>query len=442
MNNTILIYNARLVDETMDKKGFAVIIKDGKIDCFPGKQTVKEMLRDENPKIEKIDAKGAVLMPSFIDTHAHFRDPGLTQKEDIITGSKAAAKGGFGTVVLMPNTNPVCSSQAMAKENNDKAKKAGFCNVIQSVSITKDFDGKTISHLDKLDPKVVPVITEDGKEVMDSALMLEAMKKAAAKKIIVSCHCEDPFLAASARPLRMEALKIKSKDPKKAAALLNQADEILACAEDSATDRNLRLAKTAGCHIHLCHVSTAHCVNSAELAAKDGVNVTYEITPHHIWFESGKAPVIFNIVNPPLRKKDDRLELIQALKKGKAFCIGTDHAPHTAEDKKNGAPGFSGIESAFAVCNTVLCKENKVSLKQLSKLMSANPARLLGLKNKGLLVEGYDADLVLVDVDKKWTVSGADFVSKGKFTPLEGKKVTGKILKTFLAGKLVYEETN
>ncbi|MDO4506622.1 MAG: dihydroorotase [Spirochaetales bacterium] len=440
MNNTILVYNARLVDATMDKKGFAVIIKDGKIDCFPCKQTVKEMLRDENPKIEKIDAKGAVLMPSFIDTHAHFRDPGLTQKEDIITGSKAAAKGGFGTVVLMPNTNPVCSSQAKAKENNDKAKKAGFCNVIQSVSITKDFDGKTISHLDKLDPKVVPVITEDGKEVMDSALMLEAMKKAAAKKIIVSCHCEDPFLAASARPLRMEALKIKSKDPKKAAALLNQADEILACAEDSATDRNLRLAKTAGCHIHLCHVSTAHCVKSAELAAKDGVNVTYEITPHHIWFESGKAPVIFNIVNPPLRKKDDRLELIQALKKGKAFCIGTDHAPHTADDKKNGAPGFSGIESAFAVCNTVLCKENKVSLKQLSKLMSANPAKLLGLKNKGLLAEGYDADLVLVDVDKKWTVSGADFASKGKFTPLEGKKVTGKILKTFLAGKIVYEE--
>ena len=180
MNNTILIYNARLVDATMDKKGFAVIIKGGKIDCFPCKQTVKEMLRDENPKIEKIDAGGAVLMPSFIDTHAHFRDPGLTQKEDIITGSKAAAKGGFGTVVLMPNTNPVCSSQVMAKENNDKAKKAGFCNVIQSVSITKDFDGKTISHLDKLDPKVVPVITEDGKEVMDSASMLEAMKKAAA----------------------------------------------------------------------------------------------------------------------------------------------------------------------------------------------------------------------------------------------------------------------
>ena len=127
------------------------------------------------------------------------------------------------------------------------------------------------------------------------------------------------------------------------------------------------------------------------------------------------------------------------MKNGKAFCIGTDHAPHTAEDKKNGAPGFSGIETAFAVCNTVLCRENKMPLKQLSKLMSANPAKLLGIKGKGLLAEGYDADLVLVDVEKQWTVKGEEFASKGKFTPLEGKKLTGKVLKTFLAGKIVYE---
>ncbi|MCI5828922.1 MAG: dihydroorotase [Spirochaetia bacterium] len=452
MNDTILIYNARLVDATMDKKGFAIIIKNGKIDCFPNKQIVKELLKNENPELKKIDACGAVLMPSFIDTHAHFRDPGLTQKEDIVTGSRAAAKGGFGTVVLMPNTSPVCSSQKMAEENNKKAKEAGWCNVIQSVSITENFDGKTIAHLKELDPKVVPLITEDGKEVMDSSIMLEAMKTAAAKKIIVSCHCEDPFLAASARPLRAESLKLIHENnaeavaanaaAKKAVALLNQADEILACAEDAATDRNLRLAKTAGCHIHLCHVSTEHCVRAAENAAKEGVNVTFEVTPHHIYFESGKAPVIFNIVNPPLRKKDDRLALIDALKKGKAFCIGTDHAPHTAEDKKNGAPGFSGIETAFAVCNTVLCRENKMSLKNLSRLMSANPAQLLGLKNKGMLKEGFDADLVLLDAEKTWVVHEKNFASKGKFTPLEGKKLTGKVLKTFLAGRIVYDESN
>lgn len=436
--NTILIYNARLIDAFTDRKNSAVLIKNGKIHSFPSKDEVKKITGAPSG-IQLIDAKGRAVMPGFIDTHAHFRDPGLTQKEDIITGSMAAAAGGFTTCVLMPNTNPVCSSQEMAETNNAKAREAGFCNVIQSVSITRDFDGKTISHIDSLNPKMVPVITEDGKEVMDSALMLSAMKKAAAKKIIVSCHCEDPFLAAAARPLRSEALaKLSAGDRKTAAALLNQADELLACAEDSATDRNLRLAKTAGCHIHLCHVSTAHCVDSAMAALKDGVNVTFEITPHHIFFESGKAPVIFNIVNPPLRKKSDRDALIDALKSEKAFCIGTDHAPHTADDKKNGAPGFSGIETAFAACHTVLCRENGMSLKQLSKLMSCNPASLLGLKNKGLLKEGFDADIAIVDVDKQWTVHSSNFKSKGKFTPLEGKKLWGQVQDTFLKGKNVF----
>lgn len=439
MSNLTLIYNARIVDAENDIKNSAVLIKNGKIFSFPSKTELKKILEDSS--VEKIDAAGKILMPGFIDTHAHFRDPGLTQKEDITTGSRAAAAGGYTTCVLMPNTNPVCSSQVMAEENISKAKEAGFCNVIQSVSITKNFEGTDISHLESLNPKVVPVITEDGKEVMDSAIMLKAMKIAASKKITVSCHCEDPFLAAAARPLRTEALeKLSAGDKKTAAALLNQADELLACAEDSATDRNLRLAKTAGCHIHLCHVSTGHCVKSAIQAAHNGTDVTFEITPHHIYFESGKAPVIFNIVNPPLRKKNDRLALIEALKNGTAFCIGTDHAPHTAQDKKNGAPGFSGIETSFSVCNTVLCQENGMSLKQLSRLMSANPAQLLGLKNKGLIKEGFAADLTIVDAEKTWTVRGQQFESKGKFTPLEGKKLKGKVFMTILGGKVVYSE--
>ena len=169
------------------------------------------------------------------------------------------------------------------------------------------------------------------------------------------------------------------------------------------------------------------------------MNVTYEITPHHIYFESGKAPAIFNIVNPPLRKKSDIDALIKALIDSKACCIGTDHAPHTMEDKKNGAPGFSGIETAFAVCNTILCRENKMPLKQLSALMSRNPAQLLGLKTKGLLEEGFDADLVVVDTEKQWTVCGEEFASKGKFTPLEGKKLTGQVIATFLNGKIVFQ---
>ncbi len=152
-----LIYNAHLVDAELNVPNGAVLICDGKIAGFPSKDAVKEMLSDDN--IDSFDAKGLTVMPAFIDMHAHFRDPGLTQKEDIVSGSKAAAAGGYGTVVLMPNTKPVISSQKAALENNKKAQEAGFAQVIQSVSITKDFDGKTISHLDSLDAKKVPLIT-------------------------------------------------------------------------------------------------------------------------------------------------------------------------------------------------------------------------------------------------------------------------------------------
>lgn len=445
MKDLLLIYNARLVDANIDRKKSAILLSGSKIAGFPEKDALKKLLTDD--KVAKFNAQGAAVMPGFIDTHAHFRDPGLTQKEDITTGSMAAAAGGYTTCVLMPNTNPVCSSQKMAEENIAKAKEAGFCNVIQSVSITKDFDGKTISHLETLNPKVVPVITEDGKEVMDSGVMFDAMCTAAKKKLIVACHCEDPFLAAKARPYRMDALKIihgtsaklSSTEKTKAVNLLKTADALLAQAEDAATLRNIRLAKDAGCHIHLCHVSTEVCVEAAKKAKAEGQKITFEITPHHIGLSGEKAPNIFNLVNPPLRSEKDRQALINALKDGTADCIGTDHAPHTAEDKKIGAPGFSGIETSFAVCNTVLVKENGMSLKQLSKLMSANPAEILGLKNVGLLEEGYDADLTIVDTEKEWKVCGEEFASKGKFTPLEGKKLTGQVVATFLKGNITFQ---
>ena len=176
----LLIYNARLVDKNIDIKKSAVLIEKNKIAGFPSKTNVQMLLKD--PKVSSFNARGLTLMPSFIDMHAHFRDPGLTQKEDIETGSKAAAAGGYGLLVLMPNTNPVISSQEAALANDKKATDFGFADVIQSVSITKDFDGKTISHLEELNAKSVPVITEDGKEVADSDVMFRAMCTAAKKK--------------------------------------------------------------------------------------------------------------------------------------------------------------------------------------------------------------------------------------------------------------------
>ncbi len=439
MKDLLLIHNARLVDCEQDVKDGAMLIRGGKIEGMLTKAAAKKLMQDESVGV--YDAHGCVVMPSFIDMHAHFRDPGLTQKEDIESGSRAAAAGGFGTVVLMPNTNPVVSSLKMAEENDIKAKNIGLCQVIQSVSITKDFDGKTVSHIDGLKAKTVPIITEDGHEVMDSAVMLEAMKKAAKKNLIVSCHCEDPFLAEAARPLRKQALDALAQGKKaKAASLLHEADVLLALAEDSATFRNIRLAEEAGCHLHLCHVSTGQCIAEVRRAKASGLAVTCEITPHHIGLSGDKDQNVFHIVNPPLRSEADRVCLIQALLDGTADVIATDHAPHTEQDKASGSPGFSGLETAFAVCNTVLVRENGMSLSQLSHIMSERPAHLLGLDDRGSLTSGNRADLVVVDPDEEWVVHGQEFASKGKYTPLEGKKLTGSIVATFFNGAMVFQQ--
>ena len=486
-----IIYNARIVDQNTNKKG-AVIIKGTKIarvlfGAFKSAESVlaaagladKKMLAlSKNCGKTKnaaayglannfIDARGLVLSPAFIDMHAHFRYPGQTQKEDLDSALNAAAAGGFGTLVLMPNTAPVVSSKEAVLKIDAEAAERKMSRVFQTVSITQGFDGTTIGHLQTLDKKTTPVISEDGHDVLSAAVMLDAMKIAAAKKIIVSCHCEDPTLAAQARVFRKKALDLMAKYkipawgvsgsaqlkavPKAALAEIIQnikeANSLLELAEDIATERNILLAQKAGCHIHLCHVSTVKSVQAArrakaqEKTLRNGFKITFEITPHHLGLEGTAAPNIFAFVNPPLRTSDDRAALLQALKDGTCDCIATDHAPHTASDKAAGAPGFTGLETAYALCNTVLCKQEKLSAQKLSALMSANPARLLGL-NKGLVAQGYDADLVLLDPDKKWRVDSSTFRSKGKATPLDKKLLTGRVLATILAGKEIYCESD
>ena len=313
------------------------------------------------------------------------------------------------------------------------------------MSITENFEGKSTEHLKSLNKKIVPLITEDGREVASSAVMLDGMKIAAQKNIIVSCHCEDPDLANEARPLRKKALDLLAKenpsaqDKKQAAAYLKEAHTLLAVAEDAATFRNIRLAEEAGVHLHLCHVSTAECIDALREAKKRGINISAEITPHHIALNCEKSDTKFQIVNPPLRPESDRQAVIQALLDGTADVISTDHAPHTMEDKKSGSPGFSGLETAFAACYTTLCLENGMSLKMLSEKMSARPAELLGLNDRGLLEEGLLANLTIIDTEKIWTVRGEEFASKGKYTPLEGKKLSGEVQATFYKGRIVFQ---
>ncbi|MCR5622202.1 MAG: dihydroorotase [Treponema sp.] len=442
MEHKTLIYNARLVDRDMDRDDLALLASGGKIERLVDRQEAASLIGEADrggQGIEPFDARGQVVMPAFIDMHAHFRDPGLTQKEDLESGSRAAAAGGFGTLVLMPNTNPVVSSQEAALANMRRGREIGLADLFQAVSITRGFDGKSISHLEELDRATVPLISEDGHEVQDSSVMFEAMKLAGKKGLIVSCHCEDPFLAAAARPLRAAALEqLAAGNRDEAARLLAKADELLRLAEDVATDRNIRLAAQAGCHLHLCHVSTAHCIESATRAKEAGLDLSLEVTPHHIGLTGDAMPGIFNIVNPPLRSERDRQALIEALADGEADAVATDHAPHTGQDKRNGSPGFSGLETAFAVCYTKLVLNGSMDLRTLSARMSATPARLLSLNDRGLLKAGYRADLAIVDRGQKWTVHGTDFQSRGKFTPWEGTELTGKVTATFHSGRKVF----
>ena len=454
----IIFYNAQLVDSTINSKG-AILVQDDKIlAVIQGNFAYEEQamnfqnLFDSKDDIQLIDCQNKTLMPSFIDMHVHFRYPGQTQKEDLQSGLSAAVAGGFGTVVLMPNTNPVVSSSDTAHQIEDEASSYNMADVIQTVSITKDFAGTDTSHIDNLEG--ISIITEDGHDVASSLVMLDAMSKCAVKGIIVDCHCEDESFTASAKQYRKRALENKEDSELakiQAEADLQEANRLLALAEDVATERNISLAKNAGCQLHIAHVSTANSIYAIREAKDEanfiggGFSITCEVTPHHLALNAETDNNLKLIVNPPLRSEIDRQALLQAFSDGTVDVISTDHAPHTLEDKQNGAPGFSGLETSFAVAHTELVETGVISINRLSALMSANPAKILGLDNKdsfegarGKLEEGFLANLVLIDLTEEWTVDSSKFKTKGKICPFENLDLTGKVLSTWFKGEKVF----
>lgn len=451
----IIIKNARLVDAEVDFPGSLAFSENGIIDVVRtdgtatdscgsdvasgtcGKRFAKEAgpsgssLEERYPDALVIDAAGKTVMPAFIDMHVHFRYPGQTEKEDLLSGSRAAAAGGVGTVVIMPNTKPVVSSLEMALSIDEELKRIGLIDGFQTVSITDGFSGKDTHHLDEVCRAfpAVPVITEDGLDVADASVMEEAMRKCAEKGIIVSCHCEDPALVPTSKKLRSE---------KK----FREAEKVLAQAEDTFTERNLQIALKVGCRVHIAHVSTKaslEAVRRAKRTPEGSRLVTCEVTPHHMALSNTSDALSSELVNPPLRSEEDRQSVIQAMLDGTADVISTDHAPHTPADKASGACGFTGIELSFAVSNTTLVKSGIMTLSKLSSLMSAVPAKLLNIK-KGRLLPGYASDIVIIDPDCQQLVDSSKFFSKGKHTPFNGKKLMGKVLRTFHAGKEVFAE--
>ena len=393
-----LIKNVNLIDESNNFFG----------DIYIEKGLIKELGTELNKECETLDGKGLVLMPAFIDTHAHFRDPGFEYKEDIESGSKAAVRGGYTTVTLMPNTKPVCSSKKVLDYVVNKGKEVGLVDLYQTVSITKNLSGEEINHLREFEGNPnVKAITDDGKGVSDSKIMMEAMKIAKENNWIVMSHAESP-----------EFSKVDMR-----------------LAENMMTWRDITLAKFVDCRLHMSHVSTKEAMKYIIEGKNDGVKVTCEITPHHLALNNK----ISNYrVNPPIREEEDVNFLIKAIKMNYVDCIGTDHAPHSKEDKEKGAPGMIGIEQAFSICYTKLVKENHISLNKLSQLMSGNAAKLLNI-NKGKLQPGFLGDLVLIDLNKKRIFKEEDIVSRSKNTPFNGMEFYGDVVLTIKDGKIVYK---
>lgn len=451
-----LFYNARLVDANMDTSG-AILVKGGVIekvwqDISPNAE-YSAYLNDANANIQKIDVQGNVLMPSFIDMHCHMRYPGQSEKEDMQSCLAAAVAGGFGTLVLMPNTNPPVSDAKLAQSIQDEAAALGLADVIQSLTITRGFLGADTTHIDSLEG--FPIVTEDGRDVESAAIILEAMEKCAKKGIIVGCHSEDASLTLPAKALRAKAIEFLRPHPAHEWAKLTndelktnqsqidenlqKANRYLAIAEDIATERNIALAERAECKIHIDHVSTKNAIETIRRWKKIlPSSLTCEITPHHFALTSDTPGFLRYIVNPPLRSEIDRQALLDALADGTADAIATDHAPHTKSDKALGSPGFSGLETAFGAACTALVHTKKITLNRLSALLSRNPALILGLPKKGLLQAQNEANFIIANPTHKWIVESSTFKTKGNVCPFEGQKFTGKILETWYKGKKVY----
>ncbi len=426
----LLIKNGHLIDPEANRDGIHdILIKDGIIDIVAGKS--KNIVTDSVDKV--IDAKGLYVMPGFVDLHVHFRDPGLTYKETVKSGSHAAAAGGYTSVFCMPNTKPVIDSVENYELLTNIIKCDSHINVYPVGAVTKGQQGNELAEIEDMADMGMKAISEDGKSVMNSAIYRRAMNIAKEKNITVFAHCEDINLVEGGV---MNAGK--------------RADElglpgISNAVEDIITARDILLAKETGVKLHLCHCSTKDSVFMVKAAKEAGVAVTAEVCPHHFTLSDEDIPGddANYKMNPPLRSREDVEALLNGLNEGIIEVISTDHAPHSAEEKsgsmKNAPFGIVGLETSFALSYSELVCKGVLSLPGLVRCMSTNPAKIAGI-DRGSLAEGKIADIVIVDLDREYKIDPSSFRSKGRNTPFGGRTVRGKVVKTIVNGYEVYSE--
>ena len=439
---TILIKDGQVINPATGMNEVAdVLVENGKV------SRIEKNINEKTDR--KVNAKGCFVMPGFIDMHVHLRDPGFEQKETIETGSRAAAHGGFTTILAMPNTKPVVDNPDVVNYVHNKAKTVGIVNVLQVGAVTKGQKGEELSDIEGMVKAGIPAISEDGKSVMNAELYREAMKKAAKLGIAVLAHCEDINLVnggvmnedAHAKELGLRGIT-------------NSVEDIIIA-------RDILLSRDTGATLHLCHCSTKDSVLMVEHAKMEHIHVSAEVCPHHFTLTSDdihkiepsmdperkvavEADADTNFkMNPPLRTKEDVQALKEGLRDNIMDVIATDHAPHTFEEKntlmKKAPFGIVGLETAACLTYSELVLGGYLTPMQMAEKMSYNPAKIIGL-DKGNIAPGKTADIVIFDPAVTYKIDKNKFASKGKNTPFDGREVTGKVRMTIVDGHVVYEE--
>lgn len=379
-----------------------------------------------------IDARGCYVMPGLIDLHVHLRDPGLTYKEDVASGSRAAARGGFTTILAMPNTKPVIDSPDRVLYVTNKAQELAPIHVLQIGAVTRQQKGEELADIEGMIEAGIPAISEDGKSVMNVKLYKEAMEIAAEHHIPVFAHCEDQNLV-NGGCVNEDQHSREQGLP----GISNAVEDVIAA-------RDIVLAKETGARLHLCHCSTEDSVEMIRLAKEEGLPVTGEVCPHHFTLTSDDmVPGDTNFkMNPPLRTPKDRQALLDGLKNDIIDVISTDHAPHSREEKQQSmqkAPfGIVGLETSVALTITELVDKGILTPMQMAEKMSYNPARIIG-SDKGTLDIGKPGDVTIIDPEREYVIDTMTFLSKGKNTPFNGRKVKGMVKATICDGKVVYQ---
>jgi dihydroorotase len=436
-DRSLLVHRARIVDPANGRDGVTdLLVRNGRIAALGD-------LSVERADME-IDAAGLLLAPGLVDLHCHLREPGEEYRETIASGSRAAARGGFTTICCMPNTEPPVDNRSVVEFILRMARIDAVVRVLPIGTITRRRQGHELAEMGELADAGVAGFSDDGSPITDAALMRHALEYAAIVDLPVIDHCEEPSLTTGTvmhEGWVSQQLGLRGQP---------------AAAEEIMVARDIQLAELTGGHVHLAHLSSAGAVEQVRQAKRRGVRVTAEVTPHHLCL-SDEAVLGDEVrpqydtnarVNPPLRSERDVAACVAGLRDGTLDCIATDHAPHDSTDKlcefDRAAPGISGLETALGLVLS-LVHAGEIPLPTMLSRLSHDAVRAFALDRGelaglGTLAAGAPADLVLIDLHDEWVVRGDDFVSRGKNTPLEGRRLRGRALATIASGVVAYAD--